>query len=72
MTTRTIGNWISPTKPAMPRETEIEQLRRLVPAYGDGGDGVEASSAKSELTSWRQAMLIAEYGKHLYEQAREV
>src|SRR5688572_11274014 len=63
---KTVGNWISKTNPRMPRETEIENLRRLLPAYDDGGDGVEASIAKSELAAWRQAALIAEFRRHLH------
>lgn len=68
---RTVSNWISPTAPKMPRETEIEQLRRLLPEYDNGGDGVEASIARSELAPWRRAALVAEYQRHLHEQARE-
>lgn len=71
VSTRTVGNWISPTDPRMPRETEIETLRRLLPGYSDGGDGVEASIARSELAPWRQAQMIAEYRRHQHEQARE-
>ncbi len=69
--TRSVTNWISLTDPKMPRETELEALRRLLPGYANGGDGVEASIARSELHAWRKASLIAEYQKHLHEQGRE-
>jgi hypothetical protein len=71
VSTRSVTNWISPTDPKMPRETENEQLRELLPGYSDGGDGVVASITRSELAPWRRAALVAAYLRHLHEQLRE-
>lgn len=68
---RTIVNWISRTAPTMPSDTYQEKLRRLLPGYADGGDSVEAALARTELSQWRRAAVIAEYQRHLHEQTME-
>ena len=71
VSTRTVVNWISRTKPTMPNDRVIENLRRLLPGYDEAGDPVEVAINRAELAPWRQSSLIAEYRKHLHDQHLE-
>lgn len=71
VSTRTIVNWTSRTDPTMPSDLMQENLRRLMPGYVDAGDPVEVAINHAELAPWRRAAMIAEYQRHLHEQALE-
>ena len=68
---RTVVNWTSRTNPTMPSETDREKLNRLLPGYADQGDPVEIALGHADLAPFRRAALIAEYQRHLHEQALE-
>lgn len=63
---RTVTNWTSGA--TMPSAREREVLHRILGEYDRGGDPVEAAIRNSELTEWRQAAVLSEYQRHLYEQ----
>jgi len=67
---RTVGNWISETKPTMPSDEERATLRRLLGDYM-AADRVERAIKATELVEWRQNAVITEYQRHLHEQERE-
>lgn len=71
VSTRTIVNWTSRSQPTMPNDRLQANLAKLLPGYADQGDPVEIALRHSDLASWRQAALVAEYQRHLHEQARE-
>ena len=69
---KTVGNWISETKPTMPSEADRMTLRRIFPNYEKGvSDPVEAALAQTDLAVHRQRAVLAEYERHVYEQQRE-
>jgi transcriptional regulator with XRE-family HTH domain len=63
---RTVTNWTSGATMPSPRERDV--LRRLLGPYDSDGDPVEQAIHRSELTAWRQAAVLSEYQRHLYEQ----
>jgi hypothetical protein len=71
VSTRTVVNWISRSNPTMPIDRMVETLRRLLPGYSEQGDPVEIALRGADLAPWRQAALVAEYQRHLHEQALE-
>lgn len=69
---RTVGNWISRTRPTMPDNEDRATLRRVLGNYEiSAGDPVEAAIRRSELVEWRQDSVLSHYKRNLHEQRAE-
>jgi transcriptional regulator with XRE-family HTH domain len=66
---RTVTNWTTGT--TMPSLREREVLHQVLGEYDRGGDPVEAAIRASELTEWRQDLVLSHYKRNLHEQRAE-
>lgn len=66
---RTVTNWTSGN--TMPTTAQRDALRKILGAYDDDGDPVEAAVRSSALVEWRQDTVIGFYKRHLHEQREE-
>lgn len=69
---KSIQNWTSVKHPVMPTPTARADLQRIFPGYElNVSSPIEAALANTNLAEWRKRAVLAEYERHVYEQARE-
>lgn len=66
---RTVTNWTSGG--TEPSEGEKDVLRKLLGPYDSQGDPVEVAVRSSELSEWRQDLVVSFYKRNLAEQHAE-